>query len=49
MQINQQLLRFNQVLTDEINNEVLKTLSVHNRSLVSANRSLESVNQVLTQ
>ena len=29
MQINQQLLRFNQVLTDEINNEVLKTLSVH--------------------
>ena len=39
MQINQQLVRFNQVLTEEINKEVLKTLSVHklpsNLSLVS--------------
>ena len=29
MQINQQLVRFNQVLTKEINKKVLKTLSVH--------------------
>ena len=28
MQINQQLMRFNQVLTEEINKKVLKTLSV---------------------
>ena len=29
MQINQQLVRFNQVLTKENNKEALKTLSVH--------------------
>ena len=34
MQINQQLVRFNQVLTKEINKKVLKTLSVR-KSLFS--------------
>ena len=29
MQINQQLVRFNRVLTEEINNKVLKTVNVH--------------------
>ena len=29
VQINQQLVRFNRVLTEEINKKVLKTLSVH--------------------
>ena len=29
MEINQQLVRFNQVLTKEINKKVLETLSVH--------------------
>ena len=29
MQINQQLVRFNQVLTEEISKKVLKTHSVH--------------------
>ena len=29
MQINQQLVRFNQVLTKEINRKVLKNLNVH--------------------
>ena len=34
MQINQQLVRFNQVLTKEISKKVLKILSVH-KSLFS--------------
>ena len=29
MQINEELVRFNRVLTEEINKKVLKTLSVH--------------------
>ena len=31
MQINQQLVRFNQVLAEEINKKVLKTVSAHKR------------------
>ena len=44
MQINQQLFTFNQVLTEEINKKYLK-----NYSLVSANRSLASLDRVLTK
>ena len=40
MQINQQLVRFNQVLTKEINKKVLKDLLCINCFLVSTNRSL---------
>ena len=36
MQINQQLARFNRVLTDDINKKVVKTLSV--RKLISSER-----------
>ena len=44
MQINQQLFTFKQVLTEEINKKYLKTYS-----LVSANRSLASLDRVLTK
>ena len=48
MHINQQLVRFNQVLiTKEINNKVLKVLSVRKPLLVSTNCCLVSVNRVL--
>ena len=43
MQINQQLVRFNRVLTEEINKKVLKTLSVYKR--LFSERKL-SINQV---
>ena len=33
MQINQQLVKFNQVLTEEINKKVLETLSEHKLSI----------------
>ena len=44
MQINQQLFTFKQVLTEETNKKYLK-----NYSLVSANRSLASLDRVLTK
>ena len=43
MQINQQLVRFNRVLTKEVNKKVLKTLSVH-KLLFSEHKP--SINQV---
>ena len=43
MQINQQLVRFNQVLTKENNKKVLKTLSVH-KQLFSEHKP--SINRV---
>ena len=49
MQISQQLVKFNRVLTKEINKKVLKTLDVHKSLLMSANHSLASVKQVLTK
>ena len=45
VKINQQLVRFNLVLTKEIN----KFLVCINRSLVSTNHFLVSVNRVLTK
>ena len=43
MQINQQLVRFNRVLTKEVNKKVIKTLSVH--KLLFSEHKL-SINQV---
>ena len=49
MQVNQQSVRFNRVLTEEINKKVLEILSVQKVSLVNANHSSVSVNRVLTE
>ena len=50
MQINQQLVRFNWVLTQEINKKIWKVLSVPKLLFsISTNCSLVSVNQVLTE
>ena len=45
--INQQLVRLNRLLTEEINKKILTLLVCRNHSLVSANCSLVSLNRVL--
>ena len=47
MQINKQVVRFNQVLTKEINKKVSKTLSLHKPLFIERKPSINRVKNTL--